>query len=306
MLQSLRAALSEPLSTRSVLFMSGQMVAQIGLSQDSQIKETVGAFSLLKSTNFSRCLVRFVGGERKVHSFVQAINRWRFSFPASVFKALTSNKHRKEPSHVNSNLNWTREFWLWVIEGTCPVALGAARVKAIVEESYARIFFLNSVRDECSTTGIEGRLCDECSIGDVVVLLSLRRTFRLIILFGKEYKLKPIGSEMVDIASPELASIVPKLFKGLPLRSSGEHVLTLTILDLDFLPHLKTVEVRCFYGRENEVSVIMFLLKNARVLEKMTIISVSTLSADPKKQMKISKRLLMLPRASGCSVIDFS
>ncbi|KAF9611752.1 hypothetical protein IFM89_034935 [Coptis chinensis] len=50
MLQYLRAALSELLSTRSVLFMSGQMVAQIGLSQDSQIKATVGAFSLLKST----------------------------------------------------------------------------------------------------------------------------------------------------------------------------------------------------------------------------------------------------------------
>ncbi|KAF9587840.1 hypothetical protein IFM89_006094 [Coptis chinensis] len=151
-----------------------------------------------------------------------------------------------------------------------------------------------------------------------------------------------VSSDIVeDIVSPELASIVPKLFKvtnlgvingdyilegshfvnllcqvpnieslvfpdGLALRSSGEHVLTLTILDLDFLPHLKTVEVRCFYGWENEISVIMFLLKNARVLEKMTIISVSTLSVDPEKQMKISKRLLMLPRASGCSVIDFS
>ncbi|KAF9590668.1 hypothetical protein IFM89_036160 [Coptis chinensis] len=89
-----------------------------------------------------------------------------------------------------------------------------------------------------------------------------------------------VSSDIVEgIVSPELTSIVPKLFKvtnlgvingdyildgshfvnllcqvpnieslvfpdGLALRSSGEHVLTLTILDLDFLPHLKTVEVR--------------------------------------------------------------
>ncbi|KAI9173548.1 hypothetical protein LWI28_003008 [Acer negundo] len=49
-----------------------------------------------------------------------------------------------------------------------PVALGASGVATVVAESYARIFFRNSVATgEIYPLESEGRLCDECNTGDV-------------------------------------------------------------------------------------------------------------------------------------------
>ncbi|KAF9617496.1 hypothetical protein IFM89_036700 [Coptis chinensis] len=74
-----------------------------------------------------------------------------------------------------------------------PVALGAAGVKAVVAESYARIFFRNSVATgEVYPLESEGRLCDECSTGDVVTV-ELAKSLLINHTTGKEYKLKPIG-----------------------------------------------------------------------------------------------------------------
>ncbi|KAL5717914.1 hypothetical protein ACHQM5_010867 [Ranunculus cassubicifolius] len=74
-----------------------------------------------------------------------------------------------------------------------PVALGAAGVKAVVAESYARIFFRNSVATgEIYPLDSEGRLCDECSTGDVVTI-ELAESLLINHTTGKEYKLKPIG-----------------------------------------------------------------------------------------------------------------
>ncbi|PIA31999.1 hypothetical protein AQUCO_04700107v1 [Aquilegia coerulea] len=71
-----------------------------------------------------------------------------------------------------------------------------------------------------------------------------------------------------------------------------------------FLSNLKAIEFRIFYGTDVELCLVAFLLKNARVLVKMTFISSSTLVA--KKQMEIQRRLLMHPRGSTCSVIHYS
>ncbi|PIN09213.1 3-isopropylmalate dehydratase [Handroanthus impetiginosus] len=76
-----------------------------------------------------------------------------------------------------------------------PVALGASGVKAVVAESYARIFFRNSVATgEIYPLESEGRLCEECKTGDVVTIELGEGDSKLINhTSGKEYKLKPIG-----------------------------------------------------------------------------------------------------------------
>ncbi|GAV72823.1 Aconitase_C domain-containing protein [Cephalotus follicularis] len=74
-----------------------------------------------------------------------------------------------------------------------PVALGAAGVTAVIAESYARIFFRNSVATgEVYPLESEGRVCDECRTGDVVTI-ELGESRLVNHTTGKEYKLKPIG-----------------------------------------------------------------------------------------------------------------
>ncbi|KAF9614249.1 hypothetical protein IFM89_016510 [Coptis chinensis] len=65
-------------------------------------------------------------------------------------------------------------------------------VKVVVEESYARIFFRNSVAMNVLLLESKGRLCDECSTGDVVTV-ELAENLLINHTTGKEYKLKPIG-----------------------------------------------------------------------------------------------------------------
>lgn len=74
-----------------------------------------------------------------------------------------------------------------------PVALGASGTAAVVAESYARIFFRNSVATgEVYPLESEGRLCDECRTGDVVTV-ELAENRLINHTTGKEYRLKPIG-----------------------------------------------------------------------------------------------------------------
>ena len=74
-----------------------------------------------------------------------------------------------------------------------PVALGAAGVAAVVAESYARIFFRNSVATgEVYPLESEGRICEECKTGDTITI-ELAESRLINHTTGKEYKLKPIG-----------------------------------------------------------------------------------------------------------------
>ncbi|KAK7255276.1 hypothetical protein RIF29_28683 [Crotalaria pallida] len=74
-----------------------------------------------------------------------------------------------------------------------PVALGASGAAAVVAESYARIFFRNSVATgEVYPLESEGRLCEECRTGDVVTI-ELGESRLVNHTTGKEYRLKPIG-----------------------------------------------------------------------------------------------------------------
>ncbi|KAL1189769.1 3-isopropylmalate dehydratase small subunit 3 [Cardamine amara subsp. amara] len=77
-----------------------------------------------------------------------------------------------------------------------PVCLGAAGAKAVVAESYARIFFRNCVATgEIFPLESEVRICDECKTGDVVTIEPKEDGSSLLInhTTRKEYKLKPIG-----------------------------------------------------------------------------------------------------------------
>ncbi|KAH9292497.1 hypothetical protein KI387_042314, partial [Taxus chinensis] len=74
-----------------------------------------------------------------------------------------------------------------------PVALGAAGVKAVVAESYARIFFRNSVSTgEVYPLEVECRVCEECETGHIVTL-ELEDNKLINHTTGKQYALKPIG-----------------------------------------------------------------------------------------------------------------
>ncbi|KAG7561388.1 Aconitase A/isopropylmalate dehydratase small subunit swivel domain [Arabidopsis thaliana x Arabidopsis arenosa] len=77
-----------------------------------------------------------------------------------------------------------------------PVCLGAAGAKAVVAESYARIFFRNCVATgEIFPLESEVRICDECKTGDVVTIEHKEDGSSLLInhTTRKEYKLKPLG-----------------------------------------------------------------------------------------------------------------
>uniref|UniRef100_A0A1D1XVC3 3-isopropylmalate dehydratase n=1 Tax=Anthurium amnicola TaxID=1678845 RepID=A0A1D1XVC3_9ARAE len=75
-----------------------------------------------------------------------------------------------------------------------PVALGAAGVRAVVAQSYARIFFRNSVSTgevypvETDDVG----MAKECSIGDILTV-DLAENVLINHTTGKQYSLKPIG-----------------------------------------------------------------------------------------------------------------
>jgi 3-isopropylmalate/(R)-2-methylmalate dehydratase small subunit len=74
-----------------------------------------------------------------------------------------------------------------------PVALGAAGVRAVVAESYARIFFRNSVATgELYPVESQGRICDENKTGDYVTV-DLELGTLVNHTTGKQYALKPIG-----------------------------------------------------------------------------------------------------------------
>ncbi|GLJ40631.1 hypothetical protein SUGI_0838690 [Cryptomeria japonica] len=74
-----------------------------------------------------------------------------------------------------------------------PVALGAAGVKAVLAESYARIFFRNCVATgELYPVETECRVCEECETGHIVTV-EIDGNKLINHTTEKEYALKPIG-----------------------------------------------------------------------------------------------------------------
>lgn len=71
--------------------------------------------------------------------------------------------------------------------------MGAAGVRAVVAESYARIFFRNSVATgELYPVETEGRICEENHTGDYVTV-DMEHNVLVNHTTGKQYPLKPIG-----------------------------------------------------------------------------------------------------------------
>lgn len=75
-----------------------------------------------------------------------------------------------------------------------PIALGAAGVRAVVAESYARIFFRNAVATgELYPLETSTRLCDKLKKGEEVEIDLASNTLK-VISSGKTYDLQPIGA----------------------------------------------------------------------------------------------------------------
>jgi 3-isopropylmalate/(R)-2-methylmalate dehydratase small subunit len=74
-----------------------------------------------------------------------------------------------------------------------PIALGSAGCKIVLAESFARIFFRNSVATgELYPCEITERLCDTIKTGDVVTV-DLDKATVTVKSTGKIYSLKPLG-----------------------------------------------------------------------------------------------------------------
>ncbi|MDH7501274.1 MAG: 3-isopropylmalate dehydratase [Verrucomicrobiota bacterium] len=74
-----------------------------------------------------------------------------------------------------------------------PIALGSAGCKVVVAESFARIFFRNSVATgELYPCESEGRICDKVKTGDVAVV-DLDACTLTVSGSGKVFRLKPLG-----------------------------------------------------------------------------------------------------------------
>ena len=76
-----------------------------------------------------------------------------------------------------------------------PVALGAAGVRAVIAESYARIFFRNAIATgELYPLESEKRLCDILTTGDEVEIDLEGCTVRHMAGTGESYTLRPLGA----------------------------------------------------------------------------------------------------------------
>ncbi|KAL5725684.1 hypothetical protein ACHQM5_008801 [Ranunculus cassubicifolius] len=103
---------------------------------------------------------------------------------------------------------------------------------------------------------------------------------------------------------PPLESLI--FMKGIDKNSLGSYDWSLEAIPQSFLLHLNFFGINGFYGNETELSLVEFLVKNARAIEKISIASSPELSADPKKQLEAATRLRNLYRSSMDVIIYFS
>ncbi|KAI3924001.1 hypothetical protein MKW92_027899 [Papaver armeniacum] len=69
------------------------------------------------------------------------------------------------------------------------------------------------------------------------------------------------------------------------------------------LQQLKAVEVREIDGKHEDLDMIKYVLRNSPALQKMTIAFSSGLPQC--RRDRVTKKILMLPKVSACSVINF-
>src|SRR3954469_132913 len=101
-----------------------------------------------------------------------------------------------KPGQVNSDYPIVvggRNFGCGSSREHAPIALGAAGCKVVLAESFARIFFRNSVATgELYPCECLDRLCEVLKTGDVVTV-DLDATTLTVKGTGKSYKFKPLG-----------------------------------------------------------------------------------------------------------------
>jgi len=91
-----------------------------------------------------------------------------------------------------------------------PIALGSAKARIILAESFARIFFRNCVATgELYPCEITERLCDTLKIGDVVTV-DLDAATVVVQATGKTYNFKPLGDVRLVVDSGGLFNFARK------------------------------------------------------------------------------------------------
>ncbi|KAF9590518.1 hypothetical protein IFM89_035727 [Coptis chinensis] len=99
----------------------------------------------------------------------------------------------------------------------------------------------------------------------------------------------------------ELLRHLPNIESLLLINTDGGCAFEKHFLIIETIPsiaRLKSIEIQNFHGSRHELNFLRILLKNARILEKLTISIVSSLSANPLVQVDISRKLRMLSRGS--------
>ncbi|KAI3927714.1 hypothetical protein MKW92_020414 [Papaver armeniacum] len=133
--------------------------------------------------------------------------------------------------------------------------------------------------------------------------------------FGEDMNMMPIfhdlrrldvSSKLSDIMFFALLNVLPKM----PNLESVGFSPSKNYHDLDtfrrrecVLQQLKAVEVREIDGKHEDLDMIKYVLRNSPALQKMTI---AFLSGLPQcRRDTVTKKILMLPKVSTCSVINF-
>ncbi|KAL5725671.1 hypothetical protein ACHQM5_008790 [Ranunculus cassubicifolius] len=147
-------------------------------------------------------------------------------------------------------------------------------------------------------------LCDSTLeiLPSVKVLLALSNLNKLTLT-----EIRPLNGELfIELlcSVPQIQSFI--ISSGIFKRSFEVYDFKAAEIPNSFLSHLKSFEIQGFFGKESEMYVVEFLLKNVSAIERVFIKSSPEISENLKKQNEVMRRLLILPRASASCLIVFS
>ncbi|KAH9608704.1 hypothetical protein KSS87_013979 [Heliosperma pusillum] len=103
--------------------------------------------------------------------------------------------------------------------------------------------------------------------------------------------------------SPRLEKLI--FGQGLVKAVSKEEKWPSNVALIPFTSRVKVIEVYNFRGYTTELVLLKYLLKNTKVLKKLILYKDNYYAMTFKQQFQVSKKLLMLPRASSTCVVQF-
>uniref|UniRef100_A0A5B7B567 F-box domain-containing protein n=2 Tax=Davidia involucrata TaxID=16924 RepID=A0A5B7B567_DAVIN len=206
------------------------------------------------------------------------------------------------------SLNWcsneTVDFHLYDLSSLVDASIKLWNLRASQQEVARRaVKLLNSIHNTKSLK-ISGDIFEVLSFAEN--LLNCVPTFNNLTHLEVDSEISPYTTRvLMDILqkSPELEFL--DIGEGLKFGDVFNEVdWMLVSVPCCFKSHLKTFSLSNFDGNASDIHLLKFMLKNAIVLESMTIYCSHNFSADVKKQEDVSSQLKMLPRGSESCVIE--